>query len=351
MKQPKSALFCSAAATVCLGIFLSIGGIVPTSALSYGMAPTERNLTAEAMALSLPSLSPIPNVQEDAAVSTAGNGDEATEAIFSEADYGSTPQKRPRDAENIVKKTYPSSLSVNNKSPKEIDVSELLQHVPDIELTEEGPQILIVHTHTSESYNETGQDWYASQDTRSEENSRNMVRMGELLEEELTARGYSVLHCQKRHDKDFNSSYTMSNRTVREYLNRYPSISVVIDLHRDSLIDAGGTKYRPTVTINGEEAAQIMLLMGVGNDTYLHPNWKENLSLALRIQQQGEELYPGLMRPILVRPSRYNQHLSNGAILVELGACGNSPDEAERAAKLFGEICAAALDRIREERK
>lgn len=349
MKKSKTALLCSAALALGLGAFLSFTGSVPISALSYGVGPNPADFPARALSRSLPALPPFPQGVEDGA-EPVGMGN-LPGPVFARADYTVSVPKKPETAEKIVQKTYASSLSVSNKSPKEINVEELLNKVPDLSLSDKGPQILIVHTHTSESYNETGQDWYTAQDTRSADNSENMVRMGEILERELTLRGYSVLHCQKRHDEDFNSSYTMSNRTVREYLKDYPSISVVIDLHRDSLIDAGGTKYRPTVTINGEETAQIMLLMGVGNDTYPHPNWPENLSLALRIQQQGETLYPGLMRPVLVRPSRYNQYLSNGAILVELGACGNTPEEAERAALRFGEICAAALDQIREEQE
>ena len=347
MKKSKTTLFCSAALTVGLGILLSFSGSVPASALSYGIAPDTADYSVRILSRTLPSL--LSSSQEVWRAAAPAGTEFLSEPVFSAADYSVYVPERPEKANDLLQKTYASSLSVSNKSTKEISVEELLKRVPDLTFSESGPEILIVHTHTSESYNETGQDWYTAQDTRSADNSKNMVRMGEILERELTRRGYSVLHCQKRHDEDFNSSYTMSNRTVREYLEKYPSISVVIDLHRDSLIDEQGTKYRPTVEIEGEQTAQIMLLMGVGNDTYPHPNWPENLSLALRIQQQGENLYPGLMRPVLVRPSRYNQYLSTGAILVELGACGNTPEEAERAAVRFGEICAAALDQIREE--
>lgn len=350
MKKSVWALLCSAAAVTCLGVVLSCWKIVPTGTLSYSPAPRSVTFPARMLALSFPTLPSLPKEWTDATAETGGEGDGETVPVFSPRDYSVTVPQAPADAEEIRSKTYASSLSVNNQSPKDLDVEALLNRIPDLDLSEEGPQILIVHTHTSESYNETGQDWYTAQDLRNTDPSRNMVRMGDLLDEALTARGYGVIHCQKRHDEDFNSSYTKSNQTVREYLKKYPSIAVVIDLHRDSLIDDAGTKYRPTVSFDGEDCAQIMLLMGVGNDAYPHPEWEENLSLALRIQRQGERLYPGLMRPILVRPSRYNQYLSHGAILVELGSCGNTPEEAERAARLFGEICAEALDEIREER-
>ncbi|MBQ4323127.1 MAG: stage II sporulation protein P [Clostridia bacterium] len=349
MRKIYWALLCSVAAAIGLGIILSYGRIVPASALSYAVGPTSVSMPTKLLSHSLPSLPPLPQGTQGPTAETGGEEDSLSAPLFSAADYTVKIPNAPEKAEAIVEKTYASSLSVNNNSPKDIDINTLLEHVPNLDFSGKGPQILIVHTHTSEAYNETGQNWYADTDTRSTDNSKNMVHMGEILETELTARGYSVIHCQKRHDEDFNHSYTRSNETVREYLERYPSIAVVIDLHRDSLIDGEGTKYRPTVEADGGTAAQIMLLMGVGNDIYPHPDWKENLSLAARIQQQGELLFPGLMRPILVRPSRYNQHLCTGAILVELGACGNTPAEAEQSARLFGEICAKALDQIRED--
>ena len=348
MKKVYHAILCSAAAAVILGVVLFCSGVVPVSAMSYAMRPEEPSEALRALSLSLPSLPSLPSQKEDLAGETAPTGTLSI-PLFSKQNYAVFVPSAPQGANVITKKTYASSLSVNNNSPTEIDVNELLAKIPDLDLSAEGPQILIVHTHTSESYNETGQNWYTDNDIRTADNSRNMVHMGNILEEELTRRGYNVIHCQKRHDEDFNQSYTLSNITVREYLEKYPSIAVVIDLHRDSLIDAAGTKYRPVTEINGESVAQIMLLMGVGNSTYPHPTWEENMSLALRIQQQGNLLYPGLMRPILVRPSRYNQYLSKGAVLVELGACGNTPAEAEAAARIFGEICAKALDQIRKE--
>lgn len=352
MMKTKLAILCSALAAMCLGAILCNWGNAPTAALSYGVGMDGRPWSARALTLSLPVLSPTLQNKADATKEPPSEATVVSEIpVFAPADYTIQVPAEPQGAKKIVQKKYPSSLSVNNSSSKNIDIDQLVQHVPLINLSGGGPQILIVHTHTSESYNETGQGWYTSQDTRTTDNSRNMVRMGEVLDQSLSERGYSVIHCQKRHDDDFNASYDKSNATVREYLKKYPSISVVIDLHRDSLIDSAGTKYRPTVSVNGVPTAQIMLLMGVGNDTYPHPHWKENLSLAARIQQEGEKSYPGLMRPILVRPLRYNQYLSNGALLVELGACGNTPAEAEAAARIFGEICANALDQIREEQQ
>ncbi len=351
MLKLKLAILCSALGATITGVILCCSGITPTTALSYGVAPQIRSLSTRAITGAIPALPSLPQrgveAMEESPEQTIIEAF-TSPPLFEKADFTIAVPKAPSEAETIVTKEYESSLSINNFSSKEIDIDTLLNHVPQIDLSKNAPQILIVHTHTTECYNETGQDWYTTQETRTTDNSRNMVHMGEVLSQSLTARGYQVIHCQKRHDEDFNSSYDRSLETVKEYLQKYPSIAVVIDLHRDSLIDSQGTKYRPTVTVNGKQVAQVMFLMGVGNNTYPHPNWMENLSLAAWIQREANETYPGLMRPILVRGLRYNQYLSNGALLVELGGCGNSPAEAEEAAKLFGEVCAKALDQIRE---
>ncbi len=347
MKTSKWALLSVGSAVLATGAILCSWG-APASALSYGMAGQPSNFSSVSLTQSLPCLPSVLQGEDrrEEAAEVLG-----TAPIFSPVDLTVTVPENPGDGKAIVTKQYASSLSLNNNTEREFDADALVARVPDIDLTGEGPQILIFHTHTTESYNETGQDWYGNNDTRNPDNARNMVHMGEVLSEVLTARGYSVLHCQKRHDEDFNASYEHSLETVKEYLKKYPSIAVVIDLHRDSLIDSSGTKYRAVTEINGVKAAQVMFLMGAGNNTYPHPKCEENLSLALRIQKEANDRYPGLMRPILIRPLRYNQYLSNGAMLVELGGCGNSPQEAENAARFFGEACAAALDKIREERE
>lgn len=336
-----------AAAAVFFGALPVVVGYVPTSALSYRAGEPLASREQTLLSLSLPAFPPL---EQREAIAAAKPGWTAT-AAFSQTDYSLSMPAKPEGANAIVTKSYASSLSVNNNSPKTIDVQALVEHVPAYDLNVSGPTVLILHTHGSESYNDNALTYYSSNDTRTTKTYANIVRMGEILSSVLIGGGYNVLHCQLQHDKEFNQSYTKSNQTIQQYLNAHPSIAVVVDLHRDSLLDATGTKYRPVVTINGEQTAQVMLLMGVGNDIYPHPNWTENLSLALRIQATAQEVYPGFMRPVLVRPARYNQHLSTGAILVELGACGNSPAEAEQAALLFGDVLVRTLDQIKGARE
>ena len=360
----KRAILISAVAALLIGGILTVGGIAPRHALSYAVAGPAEKRTDRLLSVPAPALPPRERERAPAVTEPDGEpeteppatddptpDDAPTQTESNEGPANTQPVDLPAGAKKIVTKTYPSSLSVNNVSGVEIDEAALLKHLPAIDLSGDGPQILIVHTHTMEAYHETGEDYYFKEDVRSSDPEHNMVHVGEILGQTLTRRGYRVVHCTTVHDEDFNRAYSRSNRSIRDYLERYPSISVVIDLHRDSLIDGKGTKYRPVTVIDGEETAQVMLLMGVGGAPYPHPEWKENLAFALRIQQTAMEQYPGLMRPVFVRASRYNQNLTHGSILVELGACGNTLPEAERAARRFGEVLALTLDRLREARQ
>ena len=208
------------------------------------------------------------------------------------------------------------------------------------------PEVLIVHTHATESYNEYYSDYYyKDNDYRDTDNEKNVVHIGSIVAKKLEEAGISVIHSEAQHDNpNYNKSYTNSNETIRKYLDQYSSIKLVLDIHRDTLISDNGTKYRPITKINGKDVAQIMLLMGAGNDTYPNEVWEKNLSLAANIQKNAQQLYPDLMRPILLRDSRYNQHLLAGSMLVEIGTCANTLEEAERAAEYFCEVLLKTLN-------
>jgi stage II sporulation protein P len=129
---------------------------------------------------------------------------------------------------------------------------------------------------------------------------------------------------------------------MNAYLEKYPSIKYVIDVHRDSMITATGEKYKPTVSINGKNAAQIMMVVGTSDGGAAHPNWTDNLTFATYTQQKLNDKYPMLARPINLRSARFNQHVTKGSVILEVGSCGSSFDEALYAANLFGE-CFAEL--------
>ena len=283
-----------------------------------------------------------------------------TEENFDEMFTVKKPEPQP-DSNRlpVVETTYKSTpewlesvagVAVKNEGDGEFSLSELVGRLPDFTLSGLGPQVLIVHTHGSECYKPEGVESYSPDDSfRSENNEENMVSIGNIVARKLEDAGYSVIHDVTLHDKpNFNTSYSSSNASIRSYMEKYPTIKVVLDLHRDTLISSNGTKYRPVIDINGTRCAQVMFLMGSGNDTYRHENWHENLSFALNIQKTAAEKYPGLMRPVLLQSSRFNQHLCTGGVLVEVGSCGNTHEEAANAAEYFSDCLIDVLNRLKE---
>lgn len=215
---------------------------------------------------------------------------------------------------------------------------------------EEGPQVLIVHTHGSEAYTmPAGQEYVPSGDCRTTDEQYNVVRVGEELTRALEEAGLSVLHDTTLHDyPEYSGAYGRSLTTVERYLAQYPTISFVLDLHRDAISDGNGSPYKVVSTVAGVNAAQLSFVIGTDGGGLEHPGWRENLKLAAAVQQHILEDYPTLMRPITVRNSRYNQHTTPGSLLIEVGAAGNSLDEALLSARILGkalgEVMLAPID-------
>lgn len=201
------------------------------------------------------------------------------------------------------------------------------------------PEVLIVHTHGTESYMNEERDYYLSSDaTRTTDNTKNVIHIGDIVANRLKASGVGVIHDTTQHDyPSYNSSYSRAEVTIKEYLKKYPSIKVVIDLHRDSISLNSTDRVRPVATIDGKEAAQVMLVMGSQSGTITNfPNWRENFRLAVRLQQTMEVMYPGLARPIVLASKLYNENLTTGSMLIEVGTESNLLCEAEYSAELIG---------------
>ena len=207
----------------------------------------------------------------------------------------------------------------------------------------EAPQVLIVHTHATECYRMNLGQWYdPALPTRSTDESRNMCLVGEAMAQVLRQAGIATLHDTTLHDyPDYNPAYDRSRKTVQEYLRQYPSIQVVLDVHRDA-IEAGGVRYAPVADINGRRSAQVMLIVGADNGGTL-PDCRKNLAFAAAWNNKMERLYPGLTRSALFRYSFYNQDLSVGSVLIEVGGHGNTLDQAVYAGRLAASALAELL--------
>lgn len=199
------------------------------------------------------------------------------------------------------------------------------------------PQVLIMHTHGSEAYTlPEGQSYVSTGDHRTADGSVSVLRVGEVIAAVLAEHGISSVHDRTLYDDpQYNGAYGRSLTGIKGYLEKYPSISFVLDVHRDAITDAQGQIYKVVTETEQGRAAQLTLVMGSDGSGLRHDGWRENLRLAAAVQEKLLEKYPTLMRPILLRNSRYNQHMTAGSLLVEVGAAGNSLDEALLAARLF----------------
>lgn len=209
------------------------------------------------------------------------------------------------------------------------------------------PQILILHTHATESYLPSRDTPYnPNYSFRSTDKNQNMTAVGAAMAERLNRLGYNTIQDDTLHDyPSYNGSYDKSKATTEYYLEKYPSIKVVLDVHRDAA-EREGTIISPVVTINDKKRAQIMIISGADNGSMNMPNYKENLKFATAVQNKRSKLYPGLMRSILFDYRNYNQQLTTGSILVEVGTHGATLDQAVYAAQLFADSLAAALDEM-----
>lgn len=211
---------------------------------------------------------------------------------------------------------------------------------PDI--TVNNQNVLIFHTHTCESYTPSEKYGYAQTGTyRTTDLNYNVARVGTELENQLKSYSYNVIHDKTYHDYPaYTGSYGRSLATVKNLLQQNTNTDVVIDIHRDAI---GDYSYAPTVKIGEEYAAQLMFVIGTDGGGLEHPNWNQNLKLAIKFQEKANELYPGLFKPIILRNTRYNQHLAKGASIIEVGATGNTMDQCLVSMKYLAKVMSEIL--------
>lgn len=225
--------------------------------------------------------------------------------------------------------------------------AEMMQTLPfQVELNSAEPQVLIMHTHTTETYELEEKNWCdPAFSARSTDLSVNMAAVGAEMAAQLNAAGVNTLHDTTLHDyPSYNGSYAKSNATVRSYLERYPSIKVVLDVHRDAIETEGGSRMAPVCTVNGRQAAQVMIICGCDNGGSVRlPGWRQNLRFAAAWERSMEGMYPGFTRPVLFSYRFYNQDLTTGSLLIEIGGHGNNLNEALYAGQLAANGLVQAL--------
>ncbi|MCL2859061.1 MAG: stage II sporulation protein P [Oscillospiraceae bacterium] len=228
---------------------------------------------------------------------------------------------------STVKENYNVTYDdVKIKNTSKYTITDDILNTP-FTLNKEDKNILIYHTHTCESYTKTSAfNYKSSGNFRTTDLSCSVARVGDELEKDLKQFNFNVIHDKTYFDYPaYNGSYDRSYAEISKVLSENKNYELVFDMHRDAV--GSDSSYAPTVKINGEYAAQIMFVIGTDGGGLEHPNWKENLRVAIQIQQRAEKLYPGLFKPIEVSNYRYNQNLAKGASLIEVGATGNTMEQ------------------------
>ena len=290
------------------------------------------------------TVSSVPSQKEETSSSTASVQASTTpkDAIGKIHEQFLSPYSQKLNYNGIyIKNSTGLNINIKNELSEELSLK--------INKTKE-PEVLIVHTHATESYMKEDKGYYTAQDkARSDNNAENVIRVGEVFAQTLEAGGISVLHVKTHHDSpSYNESYSRAKSTINEYLKKYPSIKVVIDLHRDSIAMSGNDKCKPTKVINGKKAAQVMLVVGSQTGTVSgFPNWKQNFRLALRFQQTMETMYPGLARAMNFCSRKYNMNLTTGSMLLEVGCEANTLEEAIYSAELASSALLSLLNTLK----
>ena len=197
-----------------------------------------------------------------------------------------------------------------------------------------GPKVLILHTHATECYTpEPGEEYAQFDPYRTLDETQNMLSIGDRVAQLLTEGGIGVIHDRTVHDyPSYNDSYGNARQTIQAQLAAHPEICLVLDIHRDASDGVGG-QLVTLGTVDGQRSAQLMMVVGTDETGNPHPNWRENLALALKLSVRLEQTYPGLTRPVNLREHRFNMDLTPGSLIVEVGGAGNTHAEAMRAAE------------------
>ena len=275
------------------------------------------------------------------------------ETPTSPAEIAEKPQENTHDGDSFPVKEIQvnngnmsfENITLRNTTDVDLDVASLLSAELPFSLDDDHEvQVLVYHTHTCERYlTEDNGEYYDDYYPRSTDGELGVMAVGEKLVETLKAHGIGAVHDTTLHDyPSYEGSYARSWETICAYKEKYPSIKVTIDLHRDAMTNDEGVKYKPTFEYDGDKAAQIMIMAGCDSDGGFD-FWDENLIFATQLQKKCEDLYPDMTRPLNFGEYTYNMNFNNGSLLIEVGTDANTVAEAVRSGGFLGEALADLL--------
>lgn len=284
-----------------------------------------RELFALALFLETGISDPVRQTAELAAPAAEATAEPAAQPTWAEPPSAPETQPAPEPPVPMFSAAEADTIEVRGNCTYKTDKTELLLR-PLGWTVEEGPKILIIHTHSCESYTQSeGHTYIPDGNFRTLDKTASVIAVGDVLAEELAARGVEVIHDRTYNDyPSYNRSYAVAREKIQAYLEQYPSIVLVIDLHRDALAEP----VREATTLNGTDCARLMLVVGTDEGGLNHPHWDRNLSCALKLQALANRQVPDLFRPLSFRRERFNGDLSPGEMIVEVGSTGNILPEA-----------------------
>ncbi len=297
--------------------------------------------------LSSPSTSPKPEDTDDQKVGVTVNG-------LYDFDYSKVPDGHTPIIPMDLSLSKYGDTYINNATGYTPNTAELIEkqlggdHQPLS--SKNGPVVLIIHTHGTEAYSENGAISFpadAQNYARTSDTEKNVVAVGKALADELIKNGIPTAHCTVLHDSiQYKDSYSRAEETIKKYLVEYPTIKLVIDVHRDSIVKSSGEVVRPVAERREEAAAQVMCVVGSSWAGEECPNWENNLSLALKLRKELNSECENICRPVYLKGNTYNQEIAPYSLLLEVGSQGNSLEEAVISAKLTGEKLALLINEI-----
>ena len=323
---------------------ISAAAVMPQGGISVGLSALKGN--SDITTSSSPSAEAEPPDDEssktDAPVSsqTLSSSVSTPKGAGKISEYAITPSKT---SSKII--WYENAAFSNTSKVSNSEILKVLKQKPTIKLEENKPQVLIYHTHSTESYEMQDLGYYEKgSSARTTNEKQNMIRVGDEIVKMLEKAGVQVIHIRELYDyPSYNGAYNRSAAAVKEYLKKYPSITVTLDIHRDAIEGADGTRVKPTAVINGKKAAQVMIIAGVDDGTMDFPKWKENMKFASALQRQMEKSFSGLTRAAMVCHRRYNMYLTTNSLLVEVGGHANTLDEAIYSGEMIGKSLVEVL--------
>ena len=225
---------------------------------------------------------------------------------------------------------------VNYSTNRDIDFVDIINS-DDIFFSKRKDSILMYTTHTSESYANSKKYFFEyTSPARTTDGNYNMLSIATELGSNLKSKGISNICSINPHDYgEYNSAYMNSRLTAETILRENPDIALSIDVHRDAIEDLS---FAPKINIRGLDVASMMFVIGIGYDNAPNEYYMDNLKLVFKLQLLANKVYPGLFRQIIIRNSVYNQDLNKYSFLVEVGATGNTIDEAKLSTRCLSNL-------------